>query len=80
MWTITVGAQEHARAVVMYAADIGCIDAKSSYDDLRKWYHIEIDCELKYRRQIYGFVQGLEWFETGGPPVPYETRDKVHEG
>jgi len=63
MWTVTVGSQEHANAIVKYVAEIGCTNAKSSYDDLRKWYHIEVECELKYRRQIQGFVDGLEWYE-----------------
>ena len=63
MWTITVGSENHANAVVRYAAEIGCTDAKVSYDDLRKWYHVEIECELKYRRQLRGFVDGLELLE-----------------
>jgi len=63
MFTIIVGARHHATAVVKYAAEIGCTDAKSSYDDLRGWYHIEVECELKYRRQLRGFVDGLEYLE-----------------
>lgn len=63
MWTITVGTQEHALAVVAYTKVIGCTSAKVKHSGLHKWYRIEIECELKHRRSITGFVDGLEWFQ-----------------
>ena len=72
MFTLFVGARHHARAVVKYAAEIGCSDAKSSYDELSKWYRIDVQCELKHRRQLIGFADGLEALEPSEPLVEFE--------
>ena len=72
MFTLFVGTQHHARAVVKYAAEIGCTDAKSSYNEETKWYRIEIECGLKHRRQLVGFADGLEYLEPSESLVEFE--------
>jgi hypothetical protein len=65
MWTIYVNSRNHAKAVTWYAASILELDsAKAEYDSTRAAWRIEIDCELKHRRYIQGFVDGLEWSEA----------------
>ena len=75
MFTLFVGSSQHARALVKYAAEIGCADAKSSYNEETKWYRIEIECELKLRRQLVGFADGLEYLEPSEPLAQFEAAE-----
>ena len=69
MSTFTVSTREYARAIVQYAADINCTHAESSYDDLRHWYHVSVECNSEQTYLLRGFVSGLEWMQLNYVPA-----------
>lgn len=61
MWTVYFDSEDYARATVQYATEFCEAIAEYSYDNSRKSWRVVVDCELKRRRQILGFVDGLEY-------------------